>query len=100
MMTLQEFDRVHAFFVPDGTTQPVFLLDFIDRGSGGQLAEGAKVTVEYQATTPQEARLAQGTRTHYWKNAAVPVGAMLVMAWLTTRKRRPKARVRAKVQPT
>lgn len=96
--TLQEFDRVHAAFVPQGATRPVFLLDFVDHGSGGGRAEGAMVAVEYDRGNPDAARLVQGRRTHYWKNAAIPVGAALAAAWLATRK--PKARQKSsKAQP-
>jgi len=84
-ITLQEFDRVHAAFVPQGTTQPVFLLDFVDHGSVGDLSEGAKVAIAYNPAAPEAARLVEGQRTHYWKNAAVPVGAAIAAAWLLTR---------------
>jgi hypothetical protein len=84
-ITLQQFDRVHAAFVPQRSAEPVFLLDFVDHGSVGGLSEGAKVSVAYNSDTPEAARLVEGTRTHYWKNAAVPVGAALAAAWLFTR---------------
>jgi len=85
-ITLQEFDRVHAAFVPQGETQPVFLLDFVDHGSVGDLSEGAKVSVAYNPDSPAAARLVDGERTHYWKNATVPAGAAIGAAWLLTRK--------------
>ena len=96
MMTLQEFDRVHASFVPDGGKERVFLLDFVDRGSIAKVTEGARVPIEYKAGAPQGARLATGARTHYWKNAAVPVSAMLLATWLATRTRKTRSRTRDK----
>ena len=84
-ITLQEFDRVHAAFVPQGEMQPVFLLDFVDHGSVGGLSEGARVSVAYNPDRPEAARLVDGERTHYWKNATVPVLAAIAAAWLLTR---------------
>ncbi len=99
MMTLQEFDRVHASFVPRNETRPVFLLDFVDHGSV-KLAAGSGVAVEYKDGNPAGARLQQASRTHYWKNAAVPVGAMLLFGWLLTRPRSSKGPVvRRRSQP-
>jgi hypothetical protein len=85
-ITLQEFDRVHASFLPDGTTQPGFILDFVDHGSAGTLTEGSTVEVEYNVADPRQAGLKQGRRTHYWKNALIPVGAVLGLAWLSMRR--------------
>jgi hypothetical protein len=93
MMTLQEFDRVHASFVPRNGTRPVFMLDFVDHGSAS-LSAGSRVTVEYTADNPEGARLQQGTRTHYWKNAIVPVGATLAFGWYLTRRRTWRGRAR------
>lgn len=98
MTTLQGFDRILATFVPDGTKQAVFLLDFVDHGSVANLAPGSRVIVTYRAANPHGARLEQGSRTHYWKNAAVPVGAMLGLAWISTRERRSRKQSRTKAQ--
>jgi hypothetical protein len=91
MTTLQEFSRVHASFVPSGAARPVFMLDFVDRDSV-TLSAGSRATVVYDAGNPERARLQEGTRTHYWKNAVVPVGAMLAFGWLLTRSRQSKGR--------
>jgi hypothetical protein len=44
------------------------------------------VSVAYNPDTPEAARLVDGERTHYWKNATVPAGAAIGAAWLLTRK--------------
>ena len=98
LITLQEFDRVHAAFVPEGATQPVFMLDFIDHGSVPSLTEGGKIAVQYRRDMPESARLVAGERTHYWKNAVIPVGAVVGFAWLTTRKRKAGKKPTRKAQ--
>jgi hypothetical protein len=90
LTTLQEFDRVHAAFVPEGTTQAVFVLDFVDHASIPNLSEGSRVNVEYRIDDPERARLSQGTKTHYWKNSSIVVGVVLIVAVLTTRKGKPR----------
>ena len=90
LTTLQEFDRVHAAFVPEGTKQAVFVLDFVDHGSIPSLSEGSRVNVEYRVDDPARARLTQGAKTHYWKNSALLVGIAFAAALLTTRKRKPR----------
>jgi hypothetical protein len=96
MMTLQEFDRVHASFIPERGAERVFLLDFVDRGSTARLSEGSRVMIKYKTATPEGARLAAGTRTHYWKNAAVPVGVLLLATWWATRTGKTRSRTRDK----
>ena len=82
LTTLQAFDRVHAAFLLGTDKQPNFLLDFVDHGSAGALKNGTKVAIEYDPDNPRRAHLAAGSRTHYWKNAAIPVGAVLGLALL------------------
>ena len=86
MVTLQEFDRVHAAFVPEGASDTAFALDFVDHGSVRELREGAAVQIQYSVDNVRAARLVEGTRSHYWKNAVVPVTAVLGLALLTSRK--------------
>ena len=89
-LRLQAFDRVHAVFVPQGAKEPVYLLDFVDHDTAAGLREGAHVAIEYKANRPEAGRLAEGARTHYWKNAIVPVAAVLGLGWLTGRRTRKK----------
>jgi hypothetical protein len=91
-LTLQEFDRVQAEFLPDGADHPSVAVDFIDHDSVAGLAEGATAAVEYDPTNLRRARLAGGTRTHYWKNAMVPAGAVIGLAWVLSRKRASSAK--------
>jgi hypothetical protein len=99
LTTLQAFDRVHVSYVPEGATSPSFALDFVDHGSAGTLAEGASVPIEYNTADLHEARLAVGSRSHYWKNAAIPVGAVLGLAWLMRGSKKPKAARRSRRAP-
>jgi hypothetical protein len=91
-LTVQEFDRVQAEFLPDGADHPIVAVDFIDHDSAAGLTEGASAAVEYDPANLRRARLAGGTRTHYWKNALVPVGAVLGLAWALSRKRASPAK--------
>ena len=91
-LTLQEFDRVQAEFLPDGADHPSVAVDFIDHDSVAGLVEGATAAVEYDPANLRRARLAGGTRTHYWKNAMVPAGAVIGLAWVLSRKRASSAK--------
>jgi hypothetical protein len=80
---LQAFDRVHAVLLPADAKEPVYFLDFVDHGTVAGLKEGSKVAVEYKPGAPDAARLVDGSRSHYWKNAVIPIGAVIALAWLT-----------------
>ena len=100
LSTLQEFDRLHVAFTPVAAAQQVFLLDFVDHGSAGDLKNGATVAVEYDPANPRRAHLTGGSRTHYWKNAALPAGAVLGVALLLARKRPKRTRVAPAISRT
>jgi hypothetical protein len=95
LTTLQAFDRVHVAFTPGADKPQAFVLDFIDHGSAGDLKNGAKVPIEYDPAHPRHAHLTGGSRTHYWKNAAIPTSAVLGLALLLARKKPKSARAAA-----
>jgi hypothetical protein len=58
----QPFQMLDLEFTPEGTSEPIHVLDRIDLNSVPGLRDGAKVPIYYSSPDPRLARIAGGTR--------------------------------------
>lgn len=86
------FEMLDLEFTPEGASEPVHVLDSIDRNSVPGLQVGVVLPVEYSAVDPDSARITGATRNYGRQNAvhiliiAYTVAAVVTFAFLPIRR--------------
>jgi hypothetical protein len=85
----QPYEILELRFVPAGARDSVVAVDAVDEGSVPGLAVGATLPIRYDPSTPRQARLDAGSRTHparnrplYWMVVVVVVAGATGLTWL------------------
>jgi len=64
------FEMVDLEVTPEGTSEPIHVLDRIDLNSVANIREGSSVPIQYSAANPDLAQITGGTHTYIWRTTA------------------------------